>query len=226
MTIKERAKEISALLVARRFIARTELRDMFLDEELLAEVEKNLQMIGLDLATNVYSKYVSLKVARDMESSIFDDGKGGYISSNYLKKGDIALLAIIWAKIILPKRQMQIERKPADDVQASLLPESKPIPRDDELISIDEKALFADFGEKFGGKTMFSRYLSNLSRADLIKRKNGTVYEGPLLDTIIDYSLLAPRIINGTLGEILGLEKESSEMDDLDIENEAAEDKG
>lgn len=220
MTFKEKAKQISAVLIAKRFIPKKYLREMFLDEELRAEVESNLNAVGLELATHIYTDYVAVKVLKEMEEAVFSDDKSGYVASNNgLSNGALALLTIIWAKIILPKRQIQIERKTSDNKgQDSLWFQREPIPTGTEIISLDEKALFADFGEKLGGKSAFGRFLSELARADFIVKRDGKIYEGPLLDTIIDYSVLAQRIINGALGEMLGIAEKG---DDIDISNKA-----
>ncbi len=207
MTASEKAKDIAALLIASKYVTKKRLREMFLDPDLMAQVEKNLKSVGLELCTNVYSNYVSIRVEKEHETSVFGDDSGGYqATNNGLHRGSLALLAIIWAKIILPKRQMQIERQaPGEDSQVSLLPGQKPIPKNEDMVILDEKALLADFGEKLGGKTMFSRYRSELSKAGFIMVRDGRIYEGPLLDTIIDYSVLAPRIIHGALGDVLGI---------------------
>ena len=205
MTTRERAREIVAKLIAYRYLHRSKLRDMFLDEELLREVEFRLSEAGLELATNVYSEFVTVRVAKDMENALFADEKGTYRATNTgLSRGALALLCIIWAKIILPKRQMQIERRgPEDTGQEDLWQKRKPIPKEDTLVVLEEKTLLADFGEKLGGKTLFYRYLSELTRADFIIRRGGRIYEGPLLDVAVDYGVLAPRIIEGALSEIL-----------------------
>ncbi len=211
MTLSEKATQIAVLLIANKYLRKRYLREMFLDPDLMAEVEQKLKSVGLELSTNVYSDYVSTKVAKEEEAVVFSDDQGGYKATNCgLHRGALALLTIIWAKIVLPKRQMQIERKPAsENGQGSLLPGQKPIPKDGDMVVLDEKALLADFGEKLGGKTMFYRYLSELVRADFVIKKEGKIFEGPLLDTIVDYGILAPRIIDGALGDILGIVQES-----------------
>ncbi|VAX27018.1 hypothetical protein MNBD_NITROSPIRAE02-1362, partial [hydrothermal vent metagenome] len=82
MTGTERARQIASGLIAKRYIHRKQLRDMFLDEDLMAEVERNLATVGLELATHIYAEYVSVKVVREMEPHVFNDGKGGYRASN------------------------------------------------------------------------------------------------------------------------------------------------
>ena len=39
--------------------------------------------------------------------------------------------------------------------------------------------------------------------AQMPERRGGLIHEGPLLDVLLDYRVLADRIIYGTLGEVL-----------------------
>ncbi|MGC2424199.1 MAG: hypothetical protein WA666_07610 [Nitrospirota bacterium] len=223
MNNDEKALRITSQLIARKFLPKKELREMLMDEDLLSQVEDRLGAVGLELATHVYADFVSVKVKKDREQDVFGTDKD-YQASNGLSRGALALLAVIWAKIILPKRQMQIERQtPGDSGQDMLWKERKPIPMGDGLVRLEEKALLADFGDKLGGKTRFGRCLNELSRADFVVKKDGLVLEGPLLDSAIDYSVLAPRIIEGALGELLGMGM--SETDE-DVEQEISRGEG
>ena len=47
------------------------------------------------------------------------------------------------------------------------------------------------------------KLLSRLAQLGFIERRGGLIFEGPLLDVLLDYRLLADRIIHGTLGEVL-----------------------
>ena len=214
MTVSNKAGLICARLISRRFLRKNEIKELFLDENIRSQVEDLFKSVGLELVTHIYTDYVALKVRKDMEHAVFEDGVGGNLTTNInLSRGAITLLAIVWAKLILPKRQMQIERKtPENDNQMTLLKERKPIPKE-ELVRLEESAVFADFGEKLGGKTRFGQYLSELSRHGFIRRREGIITEGPMLDTIIDYSFLAPRIINGCLAEVVGIEQSQGGKD-------------
>lgn len=218
MDNREKARRITCQLIAKRFLPRKELREIFLDADLLGRVQESLESVGLELAEHIYADYVSVKVGQACEKDVFCTDKG-YNASNNLSRGALSLLTIIWAKIILPKRQMQIERRdPADDGQELLFRRPKPIPSGEELVKLEEKALFADFGVKLGGKNMFYRYLSELSKSDFIIRKDGKILEGPLLDVIIDYGTFAPRIIEGALGEMLSVVKNQIDEDTEDVQ--------
>jgi len=224
MNNDEKALRIVSQLIARKYLPRKDLRDMLMDEELLSQVEDRLSAVGLELSTHVYADFVSVKVKKDREQDVFGTDKG-YQASNGLSRGALALLVVIWAKIILPKRQMQIERQtPGDNGQDMLWKERKPIPTGDGLVRLEEKALRADFVDKLGGKTWFGTYMNELARADFIVKKDGLVLEGPLLDSAIDYSMLAPRIIEGALGELLGMGGEGET--DEGVEQEMNQDEG
>jgi hypothetical protein len=45
--------------------------------------------------------------------------------------------------------------------------------------------------------------LGKLARLGFIERRNGVLFEGPLLDVALDYRVLADRIIHGTLADVL-----------------------
>ncbi len=73
------------------------------------------------------------------------------------------------------------------------------------LMGRDETAsLLADFAPVLGHKTYVQgKLLSRLAQLGFIERRGGLIFEGPLLDVLLDYRLLADRIIYGTLGEVL-----------------------
>ena len=45
--------------------------------------------------------------------------------------------------------------------------------------------------------------LKLLERHGFITRRGEDIAEGPLLDLLIDYDLIAPRILDGALGDVL-----------------------
>jgi hypothetical protein len=68
---------------------------------------------------------------------------------------------------------------------------------------VERKTLEADFGHLFGSQIRFHGYLSELKRRGFIQERRGRITEGPLLDVLIDYATLAPRIIEGALSRVL-----------------------
>jgi hypothetical protein len=70
--------------------------------------------------------------------------------------------------------------------------------------AVSEASLLADFGTQLGGKTKIRNFaLGKLARLGFIERRGGYILEGPLLDVLLDYRVLADRIINGTLADVL-----------------------
>jgi hypothetical protein len=141
-----------------------------------------------------------VRVARELETPVFEDGRGSYWSNNVgLSGGAMALLTILWSLLILPKRQRQQETQGTPDENGH-----QPSARGaDPDTAVERKTLEADFGHLFGSQIRFHGYLSELKRRGFIQERRGRITEGPLLDVLIDYSTLAPRIIEGALSRVL-----------------------
>lgn len=189
-------------LLAHQTLPRTDelVRRLFVDAAYREGVESALRQVGLELAENVYAPYIAVRVSRELETPVFEDGRGSYWSNNVgLSGGGMALLTILWSLLILPKRQRQQEGQgePGDHDQ-------QPAVRAADLdIAVERKTLEADFGHLFGSQIRFHGYLSDLKRRGFIHERRGKITEGPLLDVLIDYSTLAPRIIEGALSRVL-----------------------
>jgi len=189
-------------LLAHQTLPRTDelVRRLFMDAAYREGVESALRQVGLELAENVYAPYIAVRVTRELETPVFEDGKGSYWSNNVgLSGGGMALLTILWSLLILPKRQRQQEGQ--GDLGDH---DQQPMIRAADLdIAVERKTLEADFGHLFGSQIRFHGYLSELKRRGFIQERRGKITEGPLLDVLIDYSTLAPRIIEGALSRVL-----------------------
>jgi hypothetical protein len=187
-------------LLTHQTLPRTDemVRRLLVDAPYREAVEHALQQVGLELAENVYAPYISVRVARELETPVFEDGKGSYWSNNVgLSAGAMALLTVLWSLLILPKRQHQQEQDAPEDGQAAT---HQPTEMD---LAIERKTLEADFSHLFGSQIRFHGYLSELKRRGFIQERRGKITEGPLLDVLVDYSTLAPRIIEGALSRVL-----------------------
>jgi hypothetical protein len=189
-------------LLAHQTLPRSDelVRRLFVDASYREGVEGALRQVGLELAENVYAPYIAVRVARELETPVFEDGRGSYWSNNVgLSAGAMALLTILWSLLILPKRQHQQE------VSGEVEPDAEPrSARTNALdIVVERKALEADFGHLFGSQIRFHGYLSELKRRGFVHERRGKITEGPLLDVLVDYSMLAPRIIEGALSRVL-----------------------
>jgi hypothetical protein len=189
-------------LLAHQTLPRTDglVRRLFVDATYREGVESALRQVGLELAENVYAPYIAVRVTRELETPVFEDGRGSYWSNNVgLSGGAMALLTILWSLLILPKRQRQQEGQ-GDPGDHDPLPRGRAADQD---IALERRTLEADFGHLFGSQIRFHGYLSELKRRGFIHERRGKITEGPLLDVLIDYSTLAPRIIEGALSRLL-----------------------
>lgn len=195
-------------LLAQRWLPRTDAqaRKALLDEAFREDLDRRLEAVGLELREHPYAAYIGLAVARKSERAVFGGSDSWISNTMQLDRDGVALLVVIWALIVLPKRQRQIERQEVDAAasQTQMFAEEKPIPRDPTVSPvIAERTLLADFAEKLGGKTRVNFNLGTLNRLGFIIRRKGEVAEGPLLDLAFDYERTARRILDGALGDLL-----------------------
>jgi hypothetical protein len=199
----------SQILIARLLSHQTLRRDdklvkrVLSDEQFRKEVDGRLLAVGLKLLDNVYADHVTLALHRNMEPKIFG-AKDVWQNNNFgLSRDGVALLVVLWAQIILPKRERQETHQHAEDDQNDMFGTEKPLPRaEDTSIGIAYKALLADFGDKLGKKTRLDMNLGILSKLGFIERRGDVIVEGPLLDLLMDTDVLKERIVNGALADV------------------------
>jgi hypothetical protein len=197
------------ILIARLLTHQTLRRDdkmvkrVLSDDQFRAEVDKRLLESGLKLLDNVYADHVTLALHRSVEPKIFG-AKDIWQNNNFgLTRDGVALLVVLWAQIILPKRERQETHQSVDDDQNDLFDKDNPIPRaEDTSIGISYTALLSDFGDKLGKKTRMDMNLGQLSKLGFIERRGDVILEGPLLDLMMDTDVLKERIINGALADV------------------------
>jgi hypothetical protein len=213
-------------LLAQRWLPRDDVqaRKALLDESYREELDRRLEAVGLELREHPYAAYIGLAVARKSERAVFGGSDSWISNTMQLDRDGVALLVVIWALIVLPKRQRQVERQELENAasQSQMFAEEKPIPRDPTLSPvIAERTLLADFADKLGGKTRINFNLGTLNRLGFIVRRKGEVAEGPLLDLAFDYERTARRILDGALGDLLAeaaARASSAHADDADDE--------
>lgn len=211
-----------ARLLAHRFIARTDplARRALVDESFRDSLTHKLDEMGMVLLENPYAEYIAIGMKPELNDWVFGEGENWLTNNMGLPRDAVALLVVLWALIILPKRERQIARADsAGDTQSDMFGAAKPIVHGEEVApGVPEDAVYADFGKKLGGKMRFASNLVQLTRLGFVLRRNKLIYEGPLLDLMIDYSKLAPRIINGALADVLKLDV------DMIVDEEVAND--
>lgn len=204
---------LAAELLARRWLPRhhPKVKRALIDADLWQATQDRLAQVGLRLIDNIYADHVSVALLRQAESSVF--GEAGLNSHNNidLPRDAISLLVVLWALIILPKRERQAARanKAEGDDQNDMFGKDKPMPSAASVSPlVSYKALLADFGVQLGKKTRLDTNLKRLENHGFIVRKGEDIGEGPLLDLLMDYDALAQRILQGALGDVLAQAKE------------------
>ena len=201
--------EDAQILIARMLAHQTLRREDKLvkralsDENFRAEIDLRLKACGMKFLDNVYADHVTLALTRDSESKVFGTKETWQNNNFSLARDGVALLVVLWALIILPKRERQEAHQLAEEEQNDMFGKEKPMPRAEESsIGISYRALLADFGDKLGKKTRMDMNLGQLARLGFIERKMDLIHEGPLLDLMMDTDTLKDRIINGALSDI------------------------
>ncbi|EOA02687.1 hypothetical protein HFRIS_021451 [Herbaspirillum frisingense GSF30] len=199
---------LAAELLARRWLPRKHprVRRALIDADLWQALQDRLAQVGLRLVDNIHADHISVALARPAEYAVF--GEAGMNANNNidLPRDAISLLVVLWSLIVLPKRERQSARTAGDDGQQQdeMFQTDKPMPSAAEVSPVvSYKSLLADFGNQLGKKTRMDTNLRRLEAHGFIVRRGVDIAEGPLLDLLLDYDALAPRILDGALGEVL-----------------------
>jgi len=220
------SQQLAAQLLARRWLPRSHplVKRALIDTELWNQLGARLAGVGLQLVDNVHADHIAVALLRPAESAVF--GESGLAANNNLDipRDGVALLVILWSLIVLPKRQRQVARSDAIHAgQGEMFATDKPMPQAASVAPlISYRSLLADFGDQLGKKLRMDTNLKLLERHGFITRRGEDIAEGPLLDLLIDYDLLAPRILDGALGDVLARaghpvsRPEEAEQQDID----------
>ena len=197
-----------ARLLAERWLPRDDaaVRELLTDAELRNDLDRRLASVGMRLLEHPYAAHVAVGIARPQESAVFGSAKAWSSTNLQLDRDAIALLVVLWALLVLPKRQRQIARQKADrdQDQEQMFAELKPVPVGAEVVEpINERTLMADFGDKLGGKTRIQFNLGSLARQGFILRRKEKIHEGPMLDLAFDYERIAGRVMDGALSFVV-----------------------
>jgi hypothetical protein len=201
-------KTLTSRLLAHRVVSRADplARRALVDDIFRNELDRRLAEVGLRLVENPYAEYIAVALLPQMTEPVFGSGDAWVNNNLGLPRDGVALLVILWALIILPKRERQIARVNAGrEGQSDMFGTQKPLETGETVSTgVSEDALYADFGKALGGRTRFTANLGRLANLGFVIRRNRMLSEGPMLDLMIDYTQLAPRIIEGALGDVLG----------------------
>ncbi|MBF6025721.1 hypothetical protein [Lysobacter niastensis] len=208
-----------ARLLAERWLPREDraVRQVLTDAELRDDLDRRLAASGLRLLEHPYASHVAVGVARAQENDVFGSARAWAASNLQLDRDALALLVVLWALLVLPKRQRQIARQEDErqQDQEQMFAELKPVPVGEEVVEpINERTLLADYGDKLGGKTRLQFNLGALARQGFIVRRRERIHEGPLLDLAFDYERIASRVMDGALSYVVAQAREPRPQDD------------
>jgi hypothetical protein len=220
--VRTRAQEICSRLMMKPYIPKNDFKDLVVNEDLRRDVEARLRQVGLVLVDNYYSKYFAVRLADEIER----DASLSWSTNFNLEKPAVALLVVLWAKLVFPKRIAQERREQPGDNVRPLFPSHEPIP--DIELSTSEAALRAELGKKCGGAKL-PMYLGQLKKLGFIEYgRTEHITEGPLLDLLVDGHQMAIKLKNSALWDVLGrkgpppyagmnaeIDPSSSELDDM-----------
>ncbi len=199
-----------AELLARKYLPRQHprVRRALSDAELFQLVEQRLAQVGLRWVDNIYADHVCLALLPAPQNHVL--GEAGLNANNNLDlpRDAVALLVVLWALIVLPKRERQTSRVETGTLQNEMFSSSKPMPSVQSVSPVlSYKALLEDYGTQLGKKMRLDSNLKSLERHGFILRSQDEIKEGPLLDVLLDYDAMAPRILNGALADVLAREQ-------------------
>jgi hypothetical protein len=208
MNAPDEAALLVAELLARRWLPRQHprVKRALIDADLWKAVEERLAQVGLRLVDNIHADHVTTAMMRSVEHVVFGESALNSNNNIDLPRDGVSLLVVLWSLIILPKRERQAARDTGTEntEQSEMFNSERPMPRAQSVSPvISYKALLADFGNQLGKKTRLDGNLKRLENHGFIERRGDDIVEGPLLDLLLDYDTLAPRILDGTLGAVL-----------------------
>lgn len=208
------ATRLCASLLASRYLPRQDplVRRALSDAELFESVQSRLAQLGLQWVDNVYAEHVSVCLTGAAQQVVL--GETGLAASNNLElpRDAQALLVVLWALIVLPKRERQTSRLAEGETQDDMFAGSKPLPTAQQVSPvISYKALLDDYGPQLGKKLRLDGNLRLLERHGFIERSQDDIREGPLLDVLLDYDVMAPRILDGALAQVLVEQRQTQE---------------
>lgn len=152
-----------------------------MDPQVRQDAERRLNAVGLSLAWSPYSRHVGLSLAEGTSG-----GRERITNLKELDRNALALLVILWARLVLPQR---------------LAAEGREGGLGDPVVSFE--ALNAEFGKKLGGRR-FEMYLAQLKRLGFLEyTRKDELRAGPFLDLLGDAQALASYLRQSALAYLL-----------------------
>ena len=178
------------------YVARREAKGL-MNPNHREEAERRLNAVGLTLAWSPYSRYYGLALADSV------DRPERITNMNELDRNALALLVIMWARLVLPQRLAEEGREGGV---------AEP--------SVSFEAVAAEFAKKLGGPRRFEMYVGQLKRLGFLEyTRKDDIKAGPYLDLLGDSNKLASYLRQSTLAKVLSevpvVEEEDEEAADV-----------
>lgn len=198
--MQEEAAQLAVRLIAEGCLPREDKAVIraLTDQPFRDELDRRLAACGLMLLDNPYAAHVAVAVAPSFAAGVFGRDDQWISNSLGLSKAEVTLLVILWALLIIPKRERQLARADGNG-QMALATVDQPIDRAAHEFVL-ERTLIEDFKDRWG-QTYLRQRLRILARHKLIVLEDGKIFEGPRLDLILDYAKMAPRIKESLLAD-------------------------
>jgi len=175
----DEAARICALLLREGSFERRALPDLDFPE-VRQEVESRLRAVGLVLATSVYSEHVGIRLSPEVTADAAFDAA----SNLGLRSDALALLVILWARLVLQKRTAADTRElPGQD---SLFTAERVAAARGFRPRVRLEALVREFRPVLGGRSRIQSLVSQLRRLDFLSGHGEVIEAGPLLELAID----------------------------------------
>lgn len=196
--MSEEAEHLAVRLIAEGYLPRADelVMKALSDQAFRDELDRRLAACGLIVLDNPYASHIAVAVAPNCAREVF--GREDHWISNtlHLSKPDIALLVVLWALLIIPKRERQLAHLD-EGGQANLIDTPSAVDEQPKEFVL-EQTLVADFQHLWKRRYILNR-LTILARHKFIVLHDGKILEGPRLDLVMDYSRMAPRITDAIL---------------------------
>src|SRR3954462_14247740 len=210
----EAATLICARLLRAGAVPRAELPDLDFPE-VRRDVERRLQAVGLVLATSAYSDQVGIRLSPEATAdSAFDAA-----SNLGLPSDACALLAILWACLVLQKRTVADTRELPG--QGEMFTGERTAAARGFRPSVRLEALVREFRAVLGGRSRIQSLVTQLRRLQFLAGHGEVIEAGPLLELGIDGERMIGFIRREVLAKLLAEreaaagEEETPEIDGL-----------
>lgn len=201
MSLDDPPAALISRLLALRWLPRRDaaVQRALMDEEFRAEIDRRLAHCGLRLLDNPFAQHVALAFLPAQEQTVLRPEDAWLSNTVELPRDAVALLVLLWALLILPKREQQIAGTDADGQSSLLASAAAPsLP----LRLLTKQSLIDDYADRLGGRVRMQKHLSQLKNLGFIDLRDELVSEGPLLDLVFDYAGLAPRLLDGVVADL------------------------